>query len=390
MNIVLAEDDPGTRELLEYNCHKWGYKVKSAANGLEAWDLICRAKVDLVIGRQVMPKLDGLELLRRIRQASFDHYIYMILICEKIELDASDQTPYTAADDLLCQPLDLETLKVRLAIGARWLELRTELNQHRQLIEKNHFQVIRMMVQLVETFDEKLGSHCRRVGQLALELAKRHGHVPEEDWNLAHNAGLLHDIGMVGLHPSILVKRRTEMIGEEQKLYQSHCIRGELILNEIESLRPVARIVRQHHEQYNGKGFPDGLQGLQIPIVSQIVAAASIYDNLLHRACVPLQGLCDRLQRLRGYQVDPGLVELLVAYSLEKLRMETHKDHVAVDVDNLLEGMLLAQDIQTKSGAMVMAAGIRLNAYGINKLKTCCQLSAIARQVLIAKDSLRG
>jgi response regulator RpfG family c-di-GMP phosphodiesterase len=390
MNIVLAEDDRVTRELLEYYCRQWGYEVNSASNGLEAWDLICRAKVDLVISRRVMPKLDGLELLRRIRQATFDHYIYMILICEKIELDAADQTPCSAADDFLLQPVELEALKARLAIGARVLRLTTELNQRRQLIEKNHFQMIRMLVQLMGSFDEKLGSHCQRVGQLALELAQRHGHVPEEDWNLAYNAGLLHDIGMVGLPPSILVKRRTEMIGDEQKQYQSHCIRGELILNEIESLWPVAKIVRQHHEQYNGKGFPEGLQGLQIPIVSQIVAAASIYDNLLHRACVPLQGLCDRLQRLRGYQLDPGIVDRLIAYSLEKMQLETHKDHVAVDIDNLLEGMLLAQDIQTKSGAMVMAAGMRLSAYGINKLKTCSHLSAIARQVFIAKDSIRG
>jgi putative two-component system response regulator len=390
MKILLVEDDQPTRDLLDNNLRKWGYGVCSVGDGLEAWELIHHTTVDLVVTDWLMPKLDGLELLRRIRDANFNRYVYTILIGSMDARKAMTKAQSGAVDDFLAKPIDLEELKARIAIGIRVMGLEMELGKKHRFIEKNHSQMIRMLIQLMDAFDDQLGGHCRRVGQLALDLAKRHGDVRVEDCALAQNAGLLHDIGMVGLPAGILAKRRTEMVGDEQRQYQSHCIRGASILNEIESLMPVARIVRLHHEQYNGKGFPDGLQGTQIPLLSQIVAAASIYDNLLHRGRIPLQGIPDRLQRLRGYQLDPGLVDLLLEYSMENRKNENLSDDVPVDVEDLMEGMLLAQDIQMRTGAMVMAAGTQLSAYGIDKLKAYCQLSAISKQILIYKDSIRG
>ena len=390
MNILLAEDDPVSRELLENHMCKWGYTVFAVANGLEAWELLDHQTVDFVVSDWLMPKLDGLELCKRIREATFDHYVYTILVSSKDLRKAIPAAQLQAVDDFLAKPIDPEELKTHLAIGVRVLGLERDRHQKHQFIEKSHSQMIRMLLQLMENYNEPLGSHCRRVGQLALELAKRHVEVREEDYPLTRTAGLLHDIGMMGLPLGILSKRRTEMVGDEQQQYCSHCIRGERILNEIESLKPVARIVRLHHEQFNGRGFPDGIAGMQIPLLSRIVAAASIYDNLLYRGRIALQEVPDRLHRMRGYQLDPTLVDLLLAYSAENLQKETRPDHAAFDIADLAEGMQLAQDIQINSGAMVMAAGTQLNAHGINKLRAYFQVAAIPKQILIYKDSIRG
>jgi HD-GYP domain-containing protein (c-di-GMP phosphodiesterase class II) len=263
--------------------------------------------------------------------------------------------------------------------------LEKELNKKYDLIEKNYFQTIRMFIQLIESFDEQLGGHSRRVGALALKLAKRHPLIQDTDFLTVETAGLLHDIGMVGLSNDILNKRRNEMIGDEQQQYQSHSIRGEVILNEIEMLRPIAKLVRMHHEQFNGRGFPDGLDGSQIPLLAQIISAASIYDNFVFRGKIKLKDIPDNLQRIRGYQLDPELIELLLEYNLSEIQKEADKNYIRVESDDLKEGMILASDIRMKSGAMIMPAGTKLTFHGISKLQSYVEMAIISKEIFIKK-----
>jgi response regulator RpfG family c-di-GMP phosphodiesterase len=214
--------------------------------------------------------------------------------------------------------------------------------------------------------------------------------VQDTDYSIIETTGLLHDIGMVGLPNDILNKRRNEMIGDEQQQYQSHTIRGEVILNEIEMLRPVAKLVRMHHEQFNGRGFPDGLAGSQIPLLTQIVSAASIYDNFIHKGKVSLKDIPGNLQRIRGYQLDPELVELLLEYNLSEIQKEAEKDFISVESEDLKIGMILASDIRLKTGAMIMPAGTELNPHAIGKLQTFMQMAIIRKDIFIIKPSYRG
>ena len=153
-------------------------------------------------------------------------------------------------------------------------------------IKRNSYQTIRMFTSLIEVFDEDLGGHCRRTGTLCLDIAKRHPDVSEHEYEEIESAGLLHDIGMIGLPNEILSKKRTERNDDERKHYLSHPERGQIILDEIEFLRPIAKLVRSHHEQFNGRGFPDGLIGDEISVLAMVLSAASIYDNLVYRGNV--------------------------------------------------------------------------------------------------------
>ena len=154
--------------------------------------------------------------------------------------------------------------------------------------------------------------HCRRTANLAVTMAGRHPDVGDAEIPVIETAALLHDIGMVGIPKSILNKRRTEMVNNERQLYQSHPATGARIIGEIEIMKPAALLVRMHHEQYNGKGFPDGLDGDRIPIGAQLISAASIYDNMIHKGKIPLDRIAESLQRIRGYQLSPQVVELLL------------------------------------------------------------------------------
>ncbi|GAB6908884.1 putative Response regulator receiver protein [Desulfosarcina cetonica] len=389
MNILIADDDPVTLSLLSSSLVKWGHQVSTAADGSQAWSLLQQTPIDIVVSDWMMPGLDGLELCQRVRASDSSGYIYLILISAQDSRADILHGLESGVDDYITKPIDLEALRARIEIGARIVNLERNLKRKIEIITANHYQTIHMFTQLLEVFDEDLGGHCRRTAKLALELARRHPDVGDTEVPIIETAALLHDIGMVGIPKSILNKRRTEMVNDERELYQSHAVMGARIIGEIEIMKPAALFVRMHHEQYNGKGFPDGLAGDEIPIGAQLVSAASIYDNLVHRGRFPLDEIPERLQPIRGYQLSPQVVAMLLELNVAQQHDQARKSNEERTVDTLNPGMVLAAHVRMKTGAMVMAADTVLDAYAIDKLKQYHTIGTIHDKVLIRKSSVR-
>jgi putative two-component system response regulator len=389
MMILVVDDDRAIVELIEHHIHTWGFTALTAANGLDAWAILEAEPIDLVICDWVIPGIDGLELCRKIRARNFERYVYFIIISGHHLKQNIVKGLEAGADDYVGKPIDFDELRARVGIGQRIVRLEKDRRERFERMEANFYQTISMFGQLLEIFDEELGGHARRVANFSLALAKRHPDVSTDDYPIAEAAGLLHDIGMLGLPSEILAKKRTEMKGDEQKLYQSHPVQGEQILKPIAFLRPVAGLIRSHHEQYNGRGFPDGLAGDQIPLLAQIVAAASIYDNLVTKGKITFDEIPARLQQMKGYQLAPGLVDHLLALNLEILQQEGRKEFRDVTLDELREGMILAQSVCKKSGAILMPAQTELTAYGIEKLKNYYQVDIIGHKVSIYQYSVK-
>lgn len=385
MRILVVDDDKATLRLLGDKIKDWGYSVYPANNGTEAWERLESNPVDIVLIDLEMPDMDGFELCRQIRNANFRQYIYVIFIRGRDTQQDIIRGLEGGADDYLIKPVNFDELQARIEIGGRIISLEKELNRKADVINKNYFQTIHMFSNLLEVFNEELGGHCRRVAELSLRLAKRHPDLSEQDYQIAEAVGFLHDIGMVGLPSSILSKKRTEMNGEERELYLSHPALSEIILKEIEFLWPIAKLVRAHHEQVNGLGFPDGLSGKEIPLISKIVSAASVYDNLVHRGKIPLEDVHNNLQRMSGYQLEPAIVDLLLEINLENIQEEKEKVFLELDLDDLTQGMVLAKDVRMKSGAIVMPARMELKTYSIDKLKSYRQLACVSNKVYVCK-----
>ena len=389
MNILIADDDPVTLKLLTTHLNAWGHTVSTTSDGTSAWKHLQQQPVDIVVSDWKMPGLDGLELCQRIREHQTTGYTYLIMISAQDRREDILHGLESGIDDYLTKPIDLEALRARIDIGARIVKLERNLKQKIELITGNHYQTIRMFSQLMEVFDEDLGGHSRRTASLAVNLAHRHKGIGDAEVPVIEAAALLHDIGMVGIPKSILNKRRTEMVDDESKIYQSHAVSGAKIIGEIEILKPAALLVRMHHEQYNGKGFPDGIAGEKIPLGAQLVSAASIYDNLHHRGNIPLSALPDHLQRLRGYQLSPELVGMLIEISVEQLYAFERKTESECTLDELVPGMVLAAHVRMKTGAFVMATDTVLDDHSIEKLKHYHSLGTIANKVLIRKLPVR-
>ncbi len=389
MNILIADDDPVTLKLLASRLDAWGHTVHQAVDGNTAWETICGTPVDMVISDWMMPGMDGLELCRRIRERHESGYIYLILISAQDSKADIVRGLKSGVDDYITKPIDMDALHARVEIGARIVNLEQTLNRKIEIITANHIQTIRMFSRMMEVVDDELGGHCRRTADLAVKLAGLHPGVGDAETPIIETAALLHDIGMVGIPKSILNKRRTEIVENERQLYQSHAVMGARIIGELAIMKPAALLVRMHHEQYNGKGFPDGLAGDEIPVGAQLISAASIYDNMIHKGKIALDSIPERLQRIRGYQLSPQVVALLLEINVAQQHELARKRAEERELDDLTAGMVIAANVRMKTGAFVMAADTELDDYSIDKLKHFYNIGAISNKVLIRKPTVR-
>ena len=386
MHILVVDDQALAREFLKKILKNWGHTVYLAENGSEAWITLLSAAVDMVVTDWMMPEMNGLELCRKIRSADFNKYIYIILVSARDTQQDIIQGLEVGVDDYITKPVNTKEFRARIEIGERLIGIEKKLRDKHAETEKNYYQTIQMFTNLIEVVDEELGGHCKRVSKLCLRLAKFHPDIAQEDLHVLEAAGLLHDIGMVGLPKEIVSKRRTEMNGDEKKLYMSHPVQGEIILKEIEFLKPISIVVKSHHEQVNGRGYPDGLKGEEIPLLSRIISGASIYDSLVKKWKIPMKDIPDRLQQQRGYQLESDLIDYLLEINLENIRKEEEKDYLKVSLDELKEGMVLTSGVRMKSGALVLPSLTKLTNYGIEKLINYRKLDCIADTVCVYKS----
>jgi putative nucleotidyltransferase with HDIG domain len=121
--------------------------------------------------------------------------------------------------------------------------------------------------------------HSRRVATLSMKMAKLAG-LSDDECQSVYIAGLLHDIGKIGLSDRVLNTKFIELPLADAKVYRTHCDMGEATLNTLDDMKNVAAIIRSHHEYFNGTGFPDGLTGQNIPIGARIVAIVEAYEEL--------------------------------------------------------------------------------------------------------------
>ncbi len=385
MKVLLVDNDSLMLSQLEKSMSKWGYTLFKAENGQQALDRLGKEDIDLIISGWLTAEMNALDLCRQTRAVDSKHKVYFLLLASRANCNDLVRGCRNGPDDYLATPLNMDELQARLDIGIRILRLERELDQKFLVLKRNYYQSVQMVTQLLETYDKHLGGHSRRVGQYALQLANRHPGVKPEDYPIVEAAGLLHDIGLIGLSKALVTKSIPEMNGEERKAYHAHPERGELILNQIDLLRPVAKIVRLHHEQPNGRGFPDGLAGHQIPIAAELIGAASTYDHLVQHKKLALDQLPERLQQYRGYRISSEIVDLLLEINLERIEAEAKRTFRKVDIEELHAGMVLATDIHMRTGAFVMGAGTCIDASVIEKLMRYHELGNISRNVFIQK-----
>src|SRR3990167_6819507 len=309
--VLTVDDDPSVLSALRRVFRAQGIATLQATSAAEGLALLKTHRVDLVISDMRMPEMDGARFLELVR--SHDEGIARILLTGYADISATIAAINKGAiHRYISKPWDDQdlVLVVREALIRRGLEQQnaelTELTkrQNEQLRDANQTlesrvaartaelqQITGMLdaayadldntfvlaVNVFSSLMEMRGGHpghSRRVAELARETAKRLG-LPARDVRDVHLAALVHDVGTIGFPDTMLGKPVSTYTAEEHQRYRRHTIDGETALMALSQLQGGARIVRQHHERVDGKGFPDGLAGAEIVLGARIVAAAS-------------------------------------------------------------------------------------------------------------------
>ena len=178
-------------------------------------------------------------------------------------------------------------------------------------VERTYIETIMALALAVEAKDPYSAGHSKRVGFYASQLAKEMGMDAEVQQTL-NNAGILHDIGKIGVKDEILLKPG-RLTDEEFKLMQQHPVIGEAIVKPVRALSKVVQLVRCHHERYDGKGYPSGLKGEEIPLEARLLSVVDAYDamstNRPYRKRLTQDEVKAELKRNSGIQHDPQFVE---------------------------------------------------------------------------------
>lgn len=405
--ILCVDDEPNILSSLRRLFRNKGYKVLTATGGNEGLAVLENETVDLVISDMRMPVMDGAVFLEHVRNRWPDTirllltgYADVQSIIEAInrgEIYRYITKPWDDNDIVLVvrQALErkaLELEKKRLeeltqrqneelkalnaSLEAKVEERTAALRQaHDSLIHaneklKNSFLTsIKVFSNVIEMRGGKLVGHSRRVADLARKIAKKLGMDAREIQEI-FVAGLLADIGKIGFSDELLDTPINQLNGEQLGQFHKHTLRAEQLLMPLDDLRATAKILRSQHERFDGRGFPDGLTGDEIPIGARILALSSDYDNLQIGVLTPKRVHPDDAKNLiihgAGSRYDEKVVtafKQVFGAATEDVEMQE------VTTRHLLPGMVLFSDVISREGMLLLPADHVLDEHLIENLR---------------------
>jgi putative two-component system response regulator len=281
--ILIVDDTPENLDVLAGILND-DYDIKVAKNGKIALKIAEKFLPDLILLDIMMPEMDGYEVCKKLKNNIKTKNIPVIFVTAK-DQEVDEKLGFEAgAVDYLTKPIRPTITKARikthLKLANQTKALAIEVDKKTKEIQNTQLEIIRKLGLAAEYKDNETGAHIIRMSTYSKLLALEYG-IPEYEANLLFNAAPMHDIGKIGIPDSILQKPG-KLNDEEWNIMKTHANIGAKIIGEHPSeLLKMAKIVAlEHHEKYNGKGYPRGLKGEEISIYASIVAIADVFDAL--------------------------------------------------------------------------------------------------------------
>jgi putative two-component system response regulator len=268
--VLIVDDEQTNVDILTRLMSRLGYEVVSAPNGELGLKAVAQHRPDIVLLDVNMPVLDGLEVCRRLKQDAATRLIPVILITGLTATEDRIRGIDVGADDFLSKPFVVAELEARVRSLTRLKRYTDELESAES--------VILSLARTIEARDPYTRGHCERLAGYATALGSHLG-LDEEQCIALRRGGFLHDVGKVGIPDSVLLKRGP-LEPSEYALMQQHTVIGESLCSGLRSLDDVRPIVRNHHERFDGSGYPDGLAGDAIPLLASIISVVDGYDAM--------------------------------------------------------------------------------------------------------------
>lgn len=334
INVLAVDDEPFNLDLIELAFLDMPNVILTQAiNGKDALEKLQTCDAEVVLLDLRMPVMDGFETLERIKNDPIFSKIPVIIVTANSE--EKHKALKMGANDFLSKPVDVEELKLRTsnqAILYKSQKQLEELNKNLDhLVEKRTNELKLALLQAKETEyeislrlgrasehrDLETGMHIKRMSRYSALLGRLSGMNAEEEQLLLYSSPL-HDIGKIGIPDAILLKPG-KLDESEFKLMKEHTTIGGLMLEDGEKYPIITAgqiIALQHHEKYDGTGYPKGLKGDEIHIHARIVAIADVFDALsskrVYKDAFPLEKTLQILTEGKSTHFDPALIDLFL------------------------------------------------------------------------------
>ena len=267
---MVADDIAGNCRLLESLLAPDGHVVRRASDGAEAVRAVHDRMPDLVLMDVMMPRVDGFEACRAIKQDPSTRLTPVVLVTALNDTASRIRGIEAGADDFVSKPFNAPELRARVRSLLRIKRYTDDLDSAESVIVS--------LALTIEARDAATDGHCQRLAHYASALGRSLG-LDDDDVSALRRGGFLHDVGKVGIPDAVLLKPG-RLTREEYELIKQHTIIGDRLCGELRSLRKVRPIVRHHHERLDGSGYPDGLQGAAIPLLAQLMGIVDVFDAL--------------------------------------------------------------------------------------------------------------
>jgi putative nucleotidyltransferase with HDIG domain len=340
--ILLINDEDLISQYLRDTLFSSGYQVSSVNTVKKALELVRENSFDLIIAKFKMPELIGGQIIKEIRHIDSESVI--IVLGEQPTLDTLQEVFSLGIYDYITKPINLEKL---LFMTKKAVELHRVLTRHKRLLkgfeERNislqrqntllakrieestknltklyddlrstYMRTIKALAQAIDARDHYTHSHSENVTSYAAIIAEEM-QLSTKDIEIIREACQLHDIGKIGIQDCILTKP-DKLTPDEWDELRLHPSKGAQILEPLTFLSEVVNLVRHHHERYDGKGYPDGLKGEEIPLGARIMALADAYDAMIsarpyRQSPFNKQDAIVEIKNNSGSQFDPKVIE---------------------------------------------------------------------------------
>jgi putative two-component system response regulator len=327
-NVLIVDDEKANIRFLEIILQQAGYvNVFSTLDSREAQSLFCRVRPDIVLLDLSMPHLDGFAVMQQLQAEMTDHPVPILVLTA----DATSSTKHKAleqgARDFLTKPLDETEVLLRitnlLETHFHSVLLETKVRERTVDLEKAQLETLQRLAMAAEYRDDDTGLHTKRVGGTAGRIAQVLG-LPAQQVDLLTRAAPLHDVGKIGIADAILLKPG-KLTNEEFGIMQQHTVIGAKMLSGSSSLwlQLAEEIALSHHERWDGRGYPQGLCGQEIPLVGRIVAVADVFDALTHerpyKKAWPVATAAAEIEAHAGSQFDEQVVKAFMTLPHDEL-----------------------------------------------------------------------
>jgi len=398
--LLFVDDEPNILSALRRLFRPLGYKIHTAEGGALGLALLEQEPVDLVISDMRMPNMDGAQFLEQVRQKWPDTvrilltgyadvsstiaainkgeiYRYVakpwedndivLLVKQALDMKNLEQEKRRLEELTLRQNEELKELNANLEakVQERTQEVRQTmgfLELANKKLKESFITSIKVFSNLIELRERSLAGHSRRVADLARTLAQRLN-LSDSEVNDVFVAALLHDIGKIGLPDKLLTKPFATLVGEERDLALRHPATGQAALMGLEQLHGAAKLIRAHHERWDGMGFPDGLSGLAIPMGARVLALTNDYDavqigTLLSKRMTQSEAVAFIMES-RGKRYDPQVVDIFAP--MMGAQVNSAIAEASLKSTQLKVGMALSRDLVTHEGILLLSRDFVLN-----------------------------